>query len=115
MTFMSARIKSYPVIPEEEQKCIWMMNGSVSYKLCDRNYECESCPFYHAIKNGKRGEGDFPESRGDWTGEGSLDSDPSIQINGTGDRWLEVLDPSLHKSELTKQESQPKRHIRGNL
>jgi glycine cleavage system H protein len=83
MTFMSARIKSYPVIPEEEQKCIWMMNGSVSYKLCDRNYECESCPFYHAIKNGKRGEGDFPESRGDWTGEGSLDSDPSIQINGT--------------------------------
>ena len=77
---MSARIKSYPVIPEEERKCVWMINGLVSYKLCDRNYDCESCPFYQAIKDGER---DFPESQGDWMAEGSLNDDPSVRINGT--------------------------------
>ena len=83
MTSMSAKIKSYPVIPEEERKCVWMIDGLVSYKLCDRNYECEGCPFYHAIKDGERGEGDFLESQGDWMAEVSLDSASSVQINGT--------------------------------
>jgi glycine cleavage system H protein len=33
-----------PVVPPEELKCIWMEAGIVAYKLCDRKYECESCP-----------------------------------------------------------------------
>ena len=83
MTSMNAKIKSYPVIPDEERKCIWMMNGSVSYKLCDRNYDCENCPFYQAIKNGEHGEGGFLESESDWMAEGSPDSSPRVQIDGT--------------------------------
>ncbi len=31
-------------------KCIWMECGYVEYKLCDRNYDCENCPFDKAIK-----------------------------------------------------------------
>lgn len=26
-------------------KCCWMLAGVVAYKLCDRGYECEDCPF----------------------------------------------------------------------
>lgn len=32
------------------QKCIWMECGYVEYKLCDRNFDCENCPFDIAIK-----------------------------------------------------------------
>lgn len=31
-------------------KCIWMDCGYVEYKLCDRDYDCENCPFNQAIK-----------------------------------------------------------------
>lgn len=33
------------VVPESELLCIWMDAGLISYKLCDRNYDCENCPF----------------------------------------------------------------------
>lgn len=29
-------------------KCIWMMSGTVTFKLCDRDYDCEHCAFYQA-------------------------------------------------------------------
>ena len=29
-------------------KCIWMMSGTVTFKLCDRDYDCEHCSFYQA-------------------------------------------------------------------
>lgn len=32
------------IVPEGENKCIWMNAGIVEYKLCDRNFECENCP-----------------------------------------------------------------------
>lgn len=32
------------------QKCIWMECGYVEYKLCDRKFDCEDCPFDKAIK-----------------------------------------------------------------
>ncbi|TRZ75738.1 MAG: hypothetical protein D4R93_04475 [Deltaproteobacteria bacterium] len=94
---MSEKSKNYPLIPEEEQKCIWMTTGFIRYKLCDRNYQCEICPFEQAIKNGERGEGDFQEPEGDST-EGSLDSDPSVWMNGSifyhpDHCWVKVENP----------------------
>lgn len=35
------------------QKCIWMECGYVEYKLCDRNFDCENCPFDKAMKQDK--------------------------------------------------------------
>jgi glycine cleavage system H protein len=29
--------------------CIWVLSGVLSYRLCDRNYECEGCELYHAL------------------------------------------------------------------
>lgn len=31
------------------QKCIWMEAGMVQYKLCDRNYDCDSCELYKSL------------------------------------------------------------------
>ena len=97
MASMDAKSKSYPLIPEEEQKCIWMTTGFITYKLCDRNYQCEICPFEQAIKNEESGEGDFQEPEEDWT-EGSLNRDPSAWINGSifyhpDHCWVKVENP----------------------
>jgi glycine cleavage system H protein len=72
----------YPLIPEEERKCVWMTSGLISYKLCDKNYQCEICPFDQAIKNEGRGEDLVPESEDDWVEE-SLKTDTSARINGS--------------------------------
>ncbi|MCS6815782.1 MAG: glycine cleavage system protein H [Blastocatellia bacterium] len=44
-----------PVVFEGEYdsallKCVWMLAGIVDYKLCDRDYECEQCPFDRAFR-----------------------------------------------------------------
>ena len=31
-------------------KCVWMASGVVTYKLCDFEYNCESCPFDQALR-----------------------------------------------------------------
>ena len=64
---MSAGNKSYPLIPEEERKCVWMTTGLISYKLCDRGYQCEVCPFDQAMKN--EGYGEAFQSEEDWAEE----------------------------------------------
>ncbi len=101
MASMGAKSKSYPLIPEEERKCIWMMTGLISYKLCDRNYQCDSCLFDQAIKNEEHGEGDLLELGDDWT-EGAFESDPSALINGSifyhpDHCWVKVEDPETVK------------------
>lgn len=30
--------------------CVWMSAGLISFKLCDREGECESCPFDRAMR-----------------------------------------------------------------
>jgi len=79
---MNANNKHYPLIPEEERKCVWMTTGLISYKLCERNYQCTFCPFDQAIKNEGGSESDLREPESDWT-EGSLKTDPSARISGS--------------------------------
>ena len=33
-------------------ECVWMQAGVVGYKLCDREFDCEHCPFDLAIRDG---------------------------------------------------------------
>jgi glycine cleavage system H protein len=82
MVPMGVKSKNYPLIPEEERKCVWMTTGFISYKLCDRNFYCETCPFDQAIKNENSKEGDYQELEDDWT-EGLLKTDPSTRISGS--------------------------------
>jgi len=46
-----------PVLPEGVEPCVWMTAGLVAYKLCDRNLDCDHCPFDAAL----RGAGPNPQ------------------------------------------------------
>ena len=41
----------YSVIPDGELRCVWMDAGVVEYKLCDRRFQCETCPFDEVIRS----------------------------------------------------------------
>lgn len=41
---------SYNIIPDTESHCVWMDAGLVNYKLCDKNFECELCPFDRVMR-----------------------------------------------------------------
>lgn len=45
------QIKQHQVIPEHENKCVWMGTGLISYKLCTHNYQCETCMFDRVMRN----------------------------------------------------------------
>jgi len=95
---MDANNGHYPLIPEEERKCVWMTTGLISYKLCERDFQCEFCPFDQAIKNDEGREGELPEAGCEWT-EGSLKTDPSARISGSffyhpDHCWLKVETPA---------------------
>lgn len=38
------------VVPPDEQRCIWMAAGVLSYQLCDRRFDCEDCPLDAAMR-----------------------------------------------------------------
>jgi glycine cleavage system H lipoate-binding protein len=35
----------------EDMKCIWMAGNLVDYKLCDKGFDCENCPFDKVMRN----------------------------------------------------------------
>ncbi len=38
------------VIPPMEKQCLWMSAGILSYQLCDRMFDCDSCPMDQAMR-----------------------------------------------------------------
>jgi glycine cleavage system H protein len=40
----------HPVVPPDEHKCVWMTAGILSYQLCERALDCDSCPLDAAIR-----------------------------------------------------------------
>ncbi|MGA2262313.1 MAG: hypothetical protein ABSH28_12855 [Acidobacteriota bacterium] len=38
------------LIPPDEQRCLWMSAGVVSYQLCDRMFACDHCPLDQAMR-----------------------------------------------------------------
>lgn len=38
-----------------ELPCVWVSAGVLSYRLCDRQYDCEGCQLYHALKREAQG------------------------------------------------------------
>jgi len=52
--------KGMHLIPENELRCVWMDAGVISYKICDRGFDCEHCPLDRALHGREKGE---PEAR----------------------------------------------------
>lgn len=38
------------IIANNANKCVWMELGIVSYKICDRNFECQTCPLDYGLR-----------------------------------------------------------------
>lgn len=67
----------HPVIPDSARPCLWMSAGLLTYRLCDRDFDCDRCPLDAALRRGDPlgsrdhealsephcGTGDFPEDR----------------------------------------------------
>lgn len=43
----------------ESLKCIWMQNGLIQYKLCDKQFDCDQCIFDKVMRNVKLEISDF--------------------------------------------------------
>ncbi len=46
----SGQAGGWRIVPDDEQQCIWMQEGILEYKLCDRGYECETCPLDRQLR-----------------------------------------------------------------
>lgn len=42
--------KKCHLIPPDEQRCLWMAAGVLSYQLCDRAFDCDHCPLDAAMR-----------------------------------------------------------------
>ena len=98
---MDKKDTTFHLIPREEQKCIWMVTGLISYKLCDRNYHCEDCPFDQAMRNEAFTKDDYRESEIDFEEE-LLENVSSLQIDGSvfyhlNHCWIKVENPEKVK------------------
>ena len=40
----------YQVLAPETEPCVWMSAGLISYKVCDRGFDCENCPLDAALR-----------------------------------------------------------------
>ena len=49
MTFSPDDKAVFPITPTQF-RCVWMTAGLLSYQLCDRNFNCESCPLDTAMR-----------------------------------------------------------------
>lgn len=37
-------VYAFSVIPKGELSCVWVLAGVLTYKLCEREYQCDTCP-----------------------------------------------------------------------
>lgn len=69
------------------EPCVWMTAGLVSYKLCDRAYECTHCPLDAALHGGGPPAGDDTSPSGESRrGHGF----PDDRRYGTGHTWIQA-------------------------
>ena len=43
-------LKERHMLPPEELRCVWMTSGILSYRLCDREFDCENCALDAAMR-----------------------------------------------------------------
>ena len=43
---------SHRVVPDGAQPCVWMSAGLLTYKLCDREMDCDRCPLDAGLRGG---------------------------------------------------------------
>jgi glycine cleavage system H protein len=46
----TSRLQGRSLLPEDAKPCVWMAARIVSYKLCDRSFDCDRCPLDAALR-----------------------------------------------------------------
>jgi glycine cleavage system H protein len=98
---MSPSDKTWHIVPSDELRCIWMAAGIISYQLCDREFECDSCPLDAAIRNHLPRKTAAPAQNRDL--ESSVlrqEGLPSDYLYSRNHCWMKPLDASLARMGL---------------
>lgn len=87
-------------VPPDAEECIWMRAGVVTYKLCSRQHDCDTCSLYSAL----RGQ---PSGQAPLTASGTLAVSPDARCDFPGDRrygsthsWAHIPGPNLARVGL---------------
>lgn len=79
---------TFQVLAPETQPCVWMAAGQISYKLCDRGFDCENCPLDAALRGQIRSSSPVPASLDQRTGEALF---PEDRLYSPGHLWVQAL------------------------
>jgi len=78
----------YQVLAPETEPCVWMTAGVISYKLCDRGFDCENCPLDAALR-GHMGAGKaMPAHLDRRVADGLF---PGDRLYSPGHLWVQAL------------------------
>lgn len=67
-------------------KCVWMTAGVLTYRLCDRGYDCDHCLVDLALREGKAppGEALAATANGNAVGAPALSGDEAFRVGASG-------------------------------
>jgi glycine cleavage system H lipoate-binding protein len=77
-----------PILPDGAQPCVWMSAGLLTYKICDRQFQCDCCPLDAGLR-----EGTLAGSQGDGrlTRRGNVGLYPEDRRYSSGHSWLKAV------------------------
>lgn len=87
------------ITTENENRCVWMTSGVISYRLCPRDYKCEECMFDRVMRNEAAAMVRRPRVDAALAADLSfIDSTSSSRIDGScfyhkNHCWVKVLKP----------------------
>lgn len=77
-----------PVVPDTSQACIWASAGILTYKLCDRDFDCEHCTLDVALRGGSLGIAPYRALLAPGPGPRVF---PEDRLYTTGHSWLQAI------------------------
>lgn len=49
---LGAAYNCYMLAPPKDEQCVWMAAGVLTYKLCNKEFQCETCKLHLALAEG---------------------------------------------------------------
>lgn len=77
-----------PVVPADAQPCLWMSAGLLTYRLCDRDFDCDRCPLDAALRGDSLGS---PRREALLAPRRDARVFPEDRVYTTGHSWIQVL------------------------
>lgn len=71
--------------------CVWVAAGVLNYRLCDREYDCEGCDLFHALRGDTAGASVLPPEFGAGTGAGRRPSAGPSAADDVDQYFCELL------------------------